>query len=171
MKLKNTIRIFFSLLVMGLFVQQTQAQEEKPSPARTAKGSINGANITVNYSSPAVKGRSIWGDLVPLGQVWRAGANEATTFETDKDIKVQGETLPAGKYSLFLIPDEYEPMMIFNKVHKQWGAFEYDQAEDALRVKVSPEGNEEMEERLVYNVTDDGLEVKWEYWKTKARIE
>ena len=74
------------------------------SPPKTAEGSINGADITVNYSSPGVKGREVFGGLVPLGKVWRAGANEATLFETSKDIKVGGEALPAGKVQLFHYP-------------------------------------------------------------------
>src|SRR5262245_60625748 len=81
---------------------------QQASPAATAKGNVNGANITINYSSPGVKGRQIWGGLVPYNQVWRAGANAATIFETDKDIKVEGKPLKAGKYSLYILPTEKE---------------------------------------------------------------
>lgn len=149
----------------------TLAQDEKPSPPRTAQGTINGAKITINYSSPAVKGRVIWGDLVPLGQVWRAGANDATTFEISKDIKVQGQTLPKGKYTFFIIPGEYESTLIFNKVEKQWGAYSYDASKDALRVNVPSQQTSTMEERLVYEVKSDGFEVRWEYGKVFAKIE
>lgn len=161
-------------LLASIFLMVTllaQAQDEKPSPARTAEGDINGAKITIQYSSPAVKGRTVWGDLVPLGQVWRAGANDATTFETSKEIKIQGQTLPAGKYSFFIIPGEYESTFIFNKVAKQWGAYSYDESQDALRVKVSSGQGSSFEERLVYEVKPDGFEVRWEYGRAAAKIE
>lgn len=171
--MKNSIIAKFGLLtlVFAMVAMLSIAQDDKPSPARTAEGEINGAKITINYSSPAVKGRVIWGDLVPVGQVWRAGANDATTFETSKDIKVQGQTLPAGKYSLFLIPNEGESILIFNKVAKQWGAYSYDESQDALRVNVPSNLGNTMEERLVYEIKPDGVELRWEYAYTFAKIE
>ena len=146
------------------------AQGEKPSPAKTAEGEINGAKITINYSSPAVKGRTIWGDLVPMGEVWRAGANDATTIEFSKDVKIQGQHLPAGKYSFFIIPGEMESTFIFNKVAKQWGAFDYDSKQDVLRVDVPSGQAPTMEERLVYEVKSDSFEVRWEYGMASAKI-
>src|SRR5690554_5940773 len=97
-----------SLLATALmaFIGLAAFAQEKASPAKTAEGTVGDAKITINYSSPAVKGRTIWGDLVPMGEVWRAGANEATTFTTTKDIMVEGKTLPAGTYSFFVIPGE-----------------------------------------------------------------
>ncbi|NVK49663.1 MAG: DUF2911 domain-containing protein [Cyclobacteriaceae bacterium] len=167
MKFKN---LLFAAIAFGAFVFSSVAQE-KPSPARNAEGTVGDAKITISYSSPAVKGRMIWGDLVPLGQVWRAGANEATTFTTDKDIMVQGQKLPAGTYSFFIIPGEYESTFIFNKVAKQWGAFNYDSAEDVLRVNVPSEQTSTLEERLVYEVKPDRFEIRWEYGKAAAKIE
>ncbi|WP_373493117.1 DUF2911 domain-containing protein [Aquiflexum sp.] len=171
--MKKSIFAKFSIMTMtfALIAALAIAQDEKPSPARTAEGTISGAKITINYSSPAVKGRVIWGDLVPVGQVWRAGANDATTFETSKDIKVQGKTLPAGKYSLFIIPNEGESTLIFNKVSKQWGAYSYDESQDALRVNVPSNFGDKMEERLVYEVKNDRIEMRWEYYKGFAKIE
>ncbi|RMG72406.1 MAG: DUF2911 domain-containing protein, partial [Bacteroidetes bacterium] len=99
-------------------------------------GSIGTAEITINYGSPAAKGRTLWGDLVPYGAVWRTGANEATTFTVSQDVTIEGQTLPAGTYSLFTIPGESDWTIIFNKTAEQWGAYEYDEAADALRVKV-----------------------------------
>src|SRR4051812_48838821 len=80
--------------------------EPKPSPAATATGKIGAADVTVNYSSPGVKGRKIFGGLEPYDKVWRAGANEATTVEFSKAVTVEGKALPAGKYGFFLIPSE-----------------------------------------------------------------
>ena len=157
-----------SLLLFGVvFLSYSQ---EKPSPPKVAEGTINGANITVNYSSPAVKGRTIFGELVPLGKVWRAGANEATLFETSKDIKVQGKPLPAGKYSFFIIPGESVSTFIFNKETGQWGT-KYDQSKDAMRVDVPSGQTSTLTERLTYDVVSDGLEIKWEYGRAKAKIE
>ncbi|MCH7400245.1 DUF2911 domain-containing protein [Belliella kenyensis] len=171
--MKKSIFNKFSMLTM-LLVAITfiaTAQDEKPSPAKTAEGEVNGKKITINYSSPAVKGRNIWGDLVPFGQVWRAGANDATTIEFDKDVKIQGKDLPAGKYTFFVIPGEVESTFIFNKVEKQWGAYSYDQGQDALRVNVSSEQTSKLEERLVYEVTNNGFEIRWEYGKASAKVE
>lgn len=161
-----------SILVAALtaFVAVAGFSQEKPSPAKVAEGTVAGAKITINYSSPAVKGRTIWGELVPLGQVWRAGANEATTFTTSKDIMVQGKKLPAGTYSFFIIPGETESTFIFNKVAKQWGAFNYDSKEDVLRVSVPSIQTSSMEERLVYEVKPDSFEIRWEYAKAAAKI-
>ena len=169
MNIMNLKTSLFAFALLALVAFSATAQE-KASPARTAEGTASGSKITIKYSSPAVKGRTIWGDLVPLGQVWRAGADDATTFTTTKDIKVEGKTLPAGTYSFFIIPGETESTLIFNKVAKQWGAFNYDSKEDALRVSVPSMQTSTMEERLVYEVKPDGFEVRWEYGKAAAKI-
>lgn len=166
MNFKKSLFAFALLACIG-FAANAQ---EKASPAMTAEGTVAGSKITINYSAPAVKGRVIWGDLVPLGQVWRAGANEATTFTTEKDIMVEGQKLPAGTYSFFIIPGETESTLIFNKVAKQWGAFNYDSKEDVLRVNVPSMQTSTMEERLVYEVKPDGFEIRWEYGKAAAKI-
>ena len=156
--------------VLMAFVSISAFAQDQPSPAKTAEGMVGDAKITISYSSPAVKGRTVWGDLVPLGEVWRAGANEATTFTTSKDIMVEGKNLPAGTYSFFIIPGEYESTLIFNNVAKQWGAFNYDSKEDALRVSVPSQQTSTMEERLVYEVMPSGFEIRWEYGKAAAKL-
>ncbi|MDN5284000.1 MAG: hypothetical protein JWR38_274 [Mucilaginibacter sp.] len=141
------------------------AQSAKPrvSPAQTVSGKIKDATITINYSSPSVKGRKIWGELVPYDKVWRAGANEATTFETDKDIKIEGELLPAGKYGFFLIPKENGAWTaVFNKEPNQWGAFKYEESKDQLRVAVKPKSGKDAEEKLVYKITPKGFSLAWD---------
>ncbi|EON77916.1 hypothetical protein ADIS_1629 [Lunatimonas lonarensis] len=117
-----------------------------------------------------MKGRTIFGELVPLGKVWRAGANEATIFETSKAIKVQGQELPAGKYSFFIIPNESTSTFIFNKQTGQWGT-QYDQSQDALRVNVASGQTSTLTENLTYEIHPDGMEVKWEYGRAKVKIE
>jgi hypothetical protein len=108
------------------------------------------ADITITYSRPGVKGRKIWGDLVPFGLApgnkyskdkpfpWRAGANENTTIEFNKDLLIEGNKLPAGKYGIHMIPSEKDWIIIFSKNNSAWGSFAYNQEEDALRVTVTP---------------------------------
>jgi len=108
------------------------------------------AVIKIEYGRPGVKSRKIWGELVPYGLApgnkysenkpypWRAGANENTTFESNKDLLVEGKPLPAGKYSIHMIPGETEWIVIFNKNTSAWGSYTYKQEEDALRVTVKP---------------------------------
>ncbi len=147
-------------LISGTVMAQDAA---KASPAETVSGKINGATITIKYSSPSVKGRTIWGDLEPYGKVWRAGANEATTFETDKDILVEGKSLPAGKYSFFLIPEKSGTWTaIFNKEPNQWGAFKYEESKDQLRVNVKTKPLTTNQERLVYKINQNGFELDWD---------
>lgn len=155
-----------ALLIAGVLYGQDD-KANRPSPPATATGVVKDATITIEYSSPSMRGRKIFGELVPYGQVWRAGANEATLFETDKDIKVQGKSLPAGKYSLYAVPGEKEWTIIFNKQTGQWGvkrggATSREEAEDALTVKVKPKKSSQSSERLVYEVTGKGFTLLWE---------
>ena len=136
-------------------------KEAKPSPAATATGKIGATNVTVSYSSPGVKGRKIFGGLEPYGKVWRAGANEATTVEFSKAVTVGGKPLPAGKYGFFVIPAAGPWTVIFNKVPNQWGAFKYDEKQDALRVLVTPRKTA-LTERLAYEITPKGLVLRCE---------
>ena len=160
-----------SLYVLTLFVSVLAvAQDKKASPAATAKGNINGAEITINYNSPSVKGREIWGKLVPYGKVWRAGADEATTFETSKDITVGGQKLPSGKYSFFVIPEKDKATIIFNTESKQWGAYDYDIKKDKLRINVKPQAQYDSTERLTYAVNKDNMTLSWEKWNLVVPI-
>ncbi len=151
--------LLLSALTLVSVVAFGQADKSKrPSPPATAKETLsNGATITIDYSQPAVKGRTIGKDLEPMdGQVWRTGANEATVFETDKDIKIEGQTLAAGKYGLFTIMDGNEWTIIFNKTWKQWGAYSYKEADDILRVKVKAGKNSQFAERMTFTIGKDG---------------
>ncbi len=162
MKLKKKIQLIVFALFMSIFVN---AQNKPASPAAVATGKINGATISINYSSPSVKGRVIWGELVPFGKVWRAGANDATTFETDKDLTIAGSKLPAGKYSFFVIPNKEECIIIFNKEAKQWGAYKYNDKEDQLRVTVKQQSTESSTESLLYSIEENSIVLSWEKWK------
>ena len=113
------------------------------------------------------KGREIWGALVPYEKPWRAGANEATMFKTDKDIKVEGKVLKAGSYSFFTIPGKTEWTIIFNSETGQWGDKEggnanFDPAKNVLTVKVKPVKSSKFIERLIYVVNEKGFSLDWE---------
>lgn len=138
------------------FAQQDKTQ--RPSPPAQAKQTLkSGAVVTIDYSQPSVKGRTIGKDLEPMdGKVWRAGANEATTFETTKDLKIDGKTLPAGKYALFTLSTGNDWTIIFNKNAKQWGAFKYEESQDALRVKANASTSAVVTEKLTYSIAGDG---------------
>ena len=110
-------------------------------------------DITINYHRPLVKGRQIWGKLVPYGEVWRAGANENTTITFTDAVTIEGQPLAEGTYGLHLLPDKNEWTVIFNKVHTAWGSFTYDPVQDALRVKAKPQPAE-MQELLTYDFAD-----------------
>jgi hypothetical protein len=163
-------------LILGCSLAFGQGDKSKrPSPPATASGKVGNANITIDYSSPAVKGRKIWGELVPYGEVWRAGANEATIFKTDKDIKVEGKTLPAGQYSLFATPGEKEWTIIFNSQTGQWGVkrggvANRDPANDVLTVTVKPRKSSKMNERLTYTVDNNGFVLAWENLEVPVSI-
>ena len=158
----KTVAVVFATMTMS--VNAFAQEAKKPaSPPATATGKIKDATITINYNSPSVKGRTIWGDLEAYNKVWRAGANEATTFETNKDITVQGKKLPAGKYSFFLIPKESGTWTaIFNKEAKQWGAYKYEESKDALRVDVKTKALKEKQETLVYKINSSGFTMDWD---------
>ena len=164
-------RLLAILLVALVVTPAAMAQEQKPkaSPAATATGKAGGATVTINYSSPSVNGRTIWGDLVPYGQVWRAGANEATTVTFDKDVMVEGKPLAAGTYSFYTIPGEDKWTVIFNKTAKQWGT-QYDEGQDALRITVTPRKAPIMNERLKYDVNNTGLLLSWENMEVPVKI-
>lgn len=161
MGLQKKIYLLFIALLTVTFVN---AQNKPASPAASATGKINGATISINYSSPSVKGRVIWGGLVPFNKIWRAGANAATTIETDKDLTIEGSKLPAGKYAFFVIPNEKECVLIFNKVAKQSGTYDYNQKEDQLRVTVKQNASDTNVESLVYTINKNNIVLSWEKW-------
>jgi hypothetical protein len=133
--------LFISFFVAAAALAQTPAPAVKyprVSQKSILTQSIGTTDMTITYSRPGVKGRKIWGALVPYGAVWRTGANEATTIAFSDDVTINGQKLPAGTYSLHSIPGEKEWTLIFNSVANQWGSYSYDQTKDTLRVKAMP---------------------------------
>ncbi len=176
MKKLMTIAILVSGMIASTSVkaQDTEDKSKRPSPpAKVSQKIASGATITIDYSQPSVKGRTIGKDLEPMaGQVWRTGANEATVFETDKDLTVDGKKLPAGKYGLFTIFNGEDATVIFNKTWKQWGAFKYNEANDALRVKADVENASAPSEKMTFMVSPDGkVDLMWGDKKMEFEVE
>lgn len=172
--MKRSLTAFGILLF--LFSQHIIAQDNLPrlSPKSYVGQSIGYTKTEITYGSPGVKDRVIWGELVPYGKVWRTGANEATTIEFDKDVKIHGNIIKAGKYSLFSIPEKKSWTIIFNKVYDQWGAYKHDENEDAIRFNVKPTENNFVE-RLSFciNFIDpykSNIILKWEKLKISFTV-
>lgn len=142
--------------------EEEDERASRPSPPKVTTGTIDGVSITIDYSSPSVKGRTIWGGLVPYDKVWRTGANEATTFEISQDATIEGQTLSAGKYALFTIPSENSWTVIFNSQPDQWGSYDRDPDEDILKVEVSPQTIEEHVEGMEFVIEGDNVTLRWE---------
>jgi len=150
----------------------------RPSQKASVMQTIGVTDITITYSRPGVKGRTIWGDppasmaarakgeatlddqnarqkgdpIVPYGHVWRAGANEATQFVVTDDVTINGQRLAAGSYSLHTIPNKDEWTIVFNGTANQWGSFQYDPAKDTLRVKAKPQWVSDSQEWLEFSI-------------------
>lgn len=154
--------LFFSFLLLCCVtaVQAQQDKSQRPSPPATLTTNVDGLNLKIDYSQPAVKGRTIGKDIAPYGKVWRTGANEATTFTVDRDVMVEGKELKAGTYTLFTIPGEEEWTIIFNKKTGQWGT-QYDEAQDALRVNVKPAKAPSFSERLTFSQDNGAVQMHW----------
>jgi hypothetical protein len=156
-------------------VAVAEVQLPQASPASTITHEIGISKVTVAYHRPAVKGRKIWGELVPLGKVWRLGANDATTVELSHDAMVNGHKVPAGKYGLFAIPSAGEWTLILNKQPKQWGAYFYKAEEDQLRFNVKPEAGEAREwfdiDLVPLSERALRVEVSWEKVRVPFTIE
>ncbi|SEF41122.1 DUF2911 domain-containing protein [Algoriphagus boritolerans] len=157
----------------GAVSTEVASEEQRPSPLEIKEGQIAGKKISIHYGSPSVKGRTIWGDLVPYNVVWRTGANEATYIDIPQDISVEGKTLPAGKYSLFTIPKESGPWtVIFNSDWElEHGHFQYDEKNDVLRVQVSPTWESSSAEKLSIDIESPGLVIRWEKLKLPIAVQ
>jgi hypothetical protein len=161
--MKKLSACFVAIFSLLLITFQVDAQENKPlSPKETVTETVGGAKTTIVYCKPSARGRKIMGGIVPFGEVWRTGANEATTIEFDKAVKIEGKELAAGKYALFTIPGESEWTIIFNKESQQWGAYNYKESEDVLRVKVKPTKSDTFVETFTITPEKNQISMKWE---------
>ena len=182
--MKNVLQIaLLTLLIIGCKSEtkkkvkdehqhhQTEKKETSKkkvlSPHTYAMAMVGDAHVHIDYSSPGVRGRIIFGGLLAYDEVWQSGAHKATWLETNKDLSIEGKTLKSGKYGVFTIPSKGEWTVIFNTNWDQHGKDEYDEKDDVLRFKVTPELSDEITEHLVYKVekTDDtqgSISLSWE---------
>lgn len=172
--IRRTIIIAGFLAVITAARAQTDLDLPEASQKAVVQQRLGVTDIKITYHRPLVNGRKIWSGLVPLGEVWRAGANENTTIEVSTPVQVEGKPLPAGTYGLHMIPNADSWTIIFSKMSVAWGSYTYDQKEDALRVNVKPRENE-MEEALEYEFEDlkpDSVTVmmKWEKLAVPFRV-
>jgi hypothetical protein len=160
------MRTFTKLILpvaMLLFVADFSFGQGKPlSPKETVDATVSGVKTKIVYCRPSARGRKMLGGKEPYGQVWRTGANEATTITFDKPVKIEGKDLAAGTYALFTIPGENEWTIIFNKTAVQFGAFDYREADDALRVKVKPTKTKAFVETFTIKPGKDEISLDWE---------
>ncbi|HEY8690806.1 MAG TPA: DUF2911 domain-containing protein [Chitinophagaceae bacterium] len=155
-----TVMLICTAVSLQSFAQGSDKSKRPSPPAKVKQLIKGGATISIEYSQPSVKGRTIGKDLEPLdNKVWRTGANEATVFETDKNITINGQKLPAGKYGLFTLFNGNDCTVIFNKTWNQWGAFTYKEADDALRIKAKSSHVDKSTEMMTFTISPSG-EVK-----------
>ncbi len=144
----------------------------KGSPHRTAMAMINDNHVHIEYNSPGVKGRTIWGGLVAYDKVWATGAHNATTVQFDKDVMINGKKVPAGKYGFFTIPGKDKWIVILNTRHDQHMADDYNEKEDVIRVDVKPKEHS-MTQRLTYavnKINDQSGEILMQWEKILIRL-
>lgn len=160
----------FSFIVFG-----QQVKTPRPSPDATVTQMIGVTEVKIDYSSPGVKGRKIWGELVPFGEIWRTGANEVTSITFSDAVKVNGKDLPAGTYGIHTVPGESEWEFIFSKDTKVDGSSNFDKEKEILRVKAKPEEHHFMERMtfLFTDVTDNSASVNllWDKLKVSFKVE
>lgn len=177
----SNLILLFVLIIILVTVSPNESyaqekQEVRASPKAIVEQTVGFTEIKIEYGRPGVKGRTIWGSLVPYDAVWRAGANEATKITFSSNVKIDGKKLKAGSYSFFAIPGQKTWTLIFNKVADQWGAFEYNDVEDALRIEVTPMQNNCWQEWLAYTINKSSdkkavVMLEWEKLKVPFNVE
>lgn len=173
--MKKTALIVFSIIILSVISFAQDFRAPRPSPDATVSQFIGVTKITIDYSSPAVKDRKIWGELVPFGQVWRTGANEATTITFSDAVSINGNELAAGTYGIHSIPNENEWEIIFSKDTPVDGGSTFDPKKEILRIKAKPEEHYFME-RMTFLFTDvtnnsGNVELVWDKLKVPFKVE
>lgn len=171
------LRVSLVLILISFFTIENFSQQlliPRPSPKSTVSQFVGVTEITINYNSPGVKGRKIWGDLVPLNKIWRTGANELTTITFSDPVTINRTNLEAGTYGIVTIPNENEWTFILTKDAKVWSSFSYKEGNDAVRFNINPKQSE-FTERLTFtfeNGTDNEVDVvmRWDYVKISFKV-
>ncbi len=179
----NTLRLRVAMSAAALMAVAGAALAQppglnlpRPSPNATVSQMVGVTKVSIQYSSPGIKGRKVWGELVPYGEVWRTGAYENTTITFSTPVKIGGKELPPGIYGLQTIPTEGDWTVIFSKDADEWGAFSYKQENDALRIQVKPQTVADSLERMAFtfeDTTDTSTKVvlRWEKLRVPFQID
>ena len=167
-------RTLFVVVMIAILALSAYAQQPPASPPGTASFTFaDGKSVTITYSRPSMRGRKIFGELVPYGKVWRTGANAATTLKTDADLTIGGASVPAGTYTLYSIPEEKKWTLIINKETGQWGT-KYDEKQDLARVDMKLSKNSSPTEQFTisFDQTNANAAVlKLDWADTTARVD
>lgn len=150
------------VVLSSSFMSCVGEQRERPSPLRSDSTTFNSGIVKIEYSSPAVNEREIWGELIPYGRMWRTGANDASYISTSIPIKVNGVALDSGAYAIFTIPDEDRWEVILNEKWNQWGTYQYDSTLNVAQFVVKPYKTKEFSERMKFYFENDSLKFQWE---------
>lgn len=177
--MKSTLPFLLILFLFGYFAPSANAQslpEPRQSPLGVARAMMGDTYIKVIYGRPSVRDREIFGSLVPFGEVWRTGANEATEIILTDDITIEGQNLEAGMYSVFTIPERDTWTVIFNRQLGQWGSYSYDKNHDAIRISVPVNRTSNKTEMFTISFekdedeTEGHLVMQWENSKIQLHI-
>jgi hypothetical protein len=169
------IAVVTALAASVAFAQHNAEAKKPASPPAKAEANIGGKKVEINYAAPSMRGRKIYGGLVPYGQVWRTGANAATTLTTEGDLEIGGTRVPAGTYTLFTLPTEGGWQLIISKRLKDangkpaWGAYEYDQGQDLARINMQTEKLSQPVETFTISIDNGKLNLDWE--NTRASVD
>lgn len=170
--MKATATAIAAASIALAFAATSYAEHKRASPHADVTATLAGKKIKVSHGRPSMKGRAIFGALVPWGEVWRTGADEATTFTTEADVVIGGLKVPKGEYSLFTIPTEKQWTLVLNKTAKQWGAFKYDATQDLGRVPMTVASVAKPVEQFTISMVPTGkqLTLKLSWDKTVASV-
>lgn len=163
--------LFFLLALLPslTFAQYNRGLIPRSSPEKSVAQKVGYTHVNLNWSSPAVRGRQIWGDIVPHNDLWRVGANAATTVEFSTDVTIDNKKVSKGKYAMFLIPNQYAKWtLVLNSDHEQWGGYNYDKSKDVLRCEILPKKRTFIAEDLTLSISQHSfihgaITVSWEF--------
>jgi hypothetical protein len=158
-KMKSILSVTLLAIVMAsTFFTECRAKDARKSPHETVKGE----KMSVTYGRPYKKGRDVFGSLVPFGQVWRTGADEATEITFKKDVVLNGTPVKKGTYTLFTVPNKQQWEIILNSKLGQWGAYEYDKTKDVMRAVAQPMPLPAATEQFTITINGDGFRMEWD---------
>lgn len=155
--MKHISTLLFAFVLMA----SSCTSEKIASPAQTTDGRIGSVQIEINYGAPSVKGREIFGALVPYNEVWRTGANENTTISFSEPVRILGQDVPGGTYGLFTTPGRDEWMLHLNSEYEEWGAYSYNDQNNILSKTILPKKADSFQEQLLFSIKDTSVRLSW----------